>query len=104
MVRAKFNGHFILFNFILFFIFERVEFHRKVQGHGEVVVTFITGLQYLAKHCNYGSLHDEMIRNRIMVGLRNFKVSDKLRSDSELRPEKVIQQARLNEAIKNIKP
>ena len=41
VVRAKFNGHFIKKRSV---IFSRVEFHRRVQGHGEVVVTFITDL------------------------------------------------------------
>ena len=33
------------------------------------MVSFITSLYCLAEHCGYGMLHDETIRDRIVVGL-----------------------------------
>ena len=30
---------------------------------------FITDLHTLAQHCSYGALHDEMIRDHIVVGI-----------------------------------
>ena len=38
----------------------------------------------LSDHCNYGTLHDEMIRNRIVVGIRDCTLSEKLQLDTEL--------------------
>ena len=37
--------------------------------------SFITDLHALAAHCEYKDLHDEMIRDRIIVGLRDAFLS-----------------------------
>ena len=47
--------------------------NRKVS-----VDTFITAL---SEHCNYGALKEEMIRDRIVVGLRDSNLSLKLQLD-----------------------
>ena len=54
----------------------------------------------LADHCGYSVLHDEMIRNRIIVGIRNTHLSEKLQLDSELTLEKAVTQVRQSEVIK----
>ena len=41
-------------------------------------------LYTLADRCNYGNLHDEMIQDRIVVGIRDAALSDKLQLDAEL--------------------
>ena len=38
---------------------------------------FITDVYCLAKHCGYAALHDEMVRDRIVVGIRDGHLSDK---------------------------
>ena len=45
----------------------RAKFNRRKQESGESVDTFITDLYGLAEHCQFGTLHDEMIRDRIVV-------------------------------------
>ena len=44
------------------------------QEEGELVDAFITALYLLAEHCGYGDLHGEMIRDRIVVGIRNAQL------------------------------
>ena len=51
---------------------------------------FITDLNTLAQHCSYGALHDEMIRDRIVVGLRDKALSEKLQLESDLALEKAV--------------
>ena len=58
-----------LFVFLRKVIFERAKFGKRRQEEGKIVDTFITALHTLAEHCNFGSLADEMIRDRIVVGL-----------------------------------
>ena len=41
------------------------------QREGESVDTFVISLYTLAEHCQYVVLHDEMIRDRIVMGIRN---------------------------------
>ena len=100
VVKDKFDQHFVKKHNV---IFERVKFNRRVQREGETVDSFVTDLYCLAEHCNYDTLHDETIRDRIVVGLKDFKLSEKLENDSELTLAKAIQQARQTEAGKNSK-
>ena len=65
-----------------------------------MVDSFITALYCLAEHCQYGTLHDEMIRDRIVVRLKNMKLSEKLQNDPDLTLQKAIQQACQSEAVK----
>ena len=51
---------------------------------------FITALYGLAEHYGYAGLHDEMIRNRIVVGLRDAKLSENLQLDPDLTLEKAV--------------
>jgi hypothetical protein len=57
-------------------IYERAKFNSRVQQEGEPIEDFITSLYALAEHCEYTTLHDEMIRDRIVVGVRERKLSD----------------------------
>ena len=61
---------------------------------------FITALYALAEFCGYGDLHNEMIRDRIVVGIRNSTLSEKLQLDSRLTLESAITQVRHSEAVK----
>ena len=59
-------------------IFERAKFNQRIQRENKPVDAFITDLHKLAQNCSYGALHDEMIRDRIVVGLRDKALSEKL--------------------------
>ena len=80
-VKSKFDNHFIQRRNV---IFERAKFNRRRQEENEPVEVFITALYSLAEHCGYGDLHDEMIRDRIVVGIRNSSLSEKLQPDAGL--------------------
>ena len=54
----------------------------------------------LAEHCSYGELHDEMIRDRIVVGLRDPSLSESLQLDPTLTLEKAVTKVHQAEAIK----
>ena len=61
---------------------------------GEPVDSFITSLSYrLAEHYNYCDLHDEMIQDQIVVGLRDSNLSERLQTDPELTLDKAIMMA-----------
>ena len=69
------------------------------QEEGEPVDSFITSLSYpLAKHCNYGDLHNEMIWDRIVVGLWDSNLSERLQTDTKLTLDKAITMTRRTEA------
>ena len=71
-----------------------------MQRPDESVDSFITDLHNLAEFCEYGDLRNELICDRIVVGLRDKKLSEKLQMDYELTLEKAVTCARQTEAIK----
>ncbi|GBN54665.1 hypothetical protein AVEN_13833-1 [Araneus ventricosus] len=81
-------------------IFERAQFNKRVQLDGESVNTFITALYTLAECCEYGVLHDELIRDRIVVVIHDKNLSEKLQLDADLTLTKVIERVLLSEVVK----
>ena len=100
-VKTSFNNYFIQRRNV---IYERAKFNRRTQEEGESVDSFITALYSLAEHCSYGELHDEMIRDRIVVGIRSAALSEKLQLDPELTLETAVAKVRQSEAVKQQQP
>ena len=80
-VKEKIENYFIVKRNV---IFERAKFNSRNQREGESVDSLITELNGLARYCNFGALKDEPIRDRIVVGVRNRDVSEKLQLDPKL--------------------
>ena len=68
--------------------------HKFYIKNGEAADSFITALYKLAEHCNYGNLCEEMICDRLVAGIRDSKLSEKLQLDYALTPERAITQIR----------
>ena len=85
-------------------IFERAKFNSRKQEPNEPVDVFITALYTLAEHCNYGTLHDEMVRDRIVVGIRDSSLSEKLQLDAELTLSTAVAKVRQAEEVKKQQP
>ena len=51
-------------------------------------------------YCNFGTLKDKLIRDRIVVGPRNHDLSEKLQLDPKLTLEKAMNLARQRETVK----
>ena len=94
---AKFNSHFVKRRNV---IYDRAKFNSRLQQDGESVEEFIYSVHTLAQYCSYGNLHDEMVRDRIVVGIRDVSLSQKLQMDPELTLEKATKMVRESEAIK----
>jgi len=100
-VKGKFDSHFVKRCNV---IFERAKFNMRRQQDGEPVDAFITALYGLAEHCGYGDLHNEMIRDRIVVGIRDVALSEKLQLKADLTLEEAVTQVRQSEAVKLQQP
>ena len=97
MIKERFENYFVVKGNV---IFERVKFNKRIHAEGETVDTFVNALYCLAEYCGYGTLQDEMIRDRIVVGLKDVKLSERLQTDPDLTLQKAVQQARQSEAVK----
>ena len=84
---------------------ERQTFNKRIQGRKddgrtveETIETFINGLYTLAETCNYGTLKDEFIRDRIIAGVKDERLSDTLVQQDDLTLTKAVAIARKWEA------
>ena len=96
-VKEKFDNHFIIRRNI---IFERAKFNKRKQEDGESVDSFVTSLYTLSEHCGYNDLRDEMIRDRIVVGIKDSNLSLKMQLDADLTLKKATDMARQSESVK----
>lgn len=78
-------------------IYNRYKFHSRMQKETETFDQYVTDLKLLVKDCNFGN-SDEMVRDRIVIGIRNSKIREKLINiGSELTLEKALDIARTHE-------
>ena len=74
--------------------------NRRSQMPGESVEQYIVELYNLAELCNYEDLKSEMIRDRLVVGIQDLALSERLQLDRELTLEKAKTLVRQREAVK----
>ena len=96
VVKNRFENHFIAQGNV---IYERTKFNVRIQNDGEPVEAFITDLHCLAEHCEFGTLKDQLKRDRIVVGLRNKQLSEKLQLDPDLTLKKAMAKAKQSEEV-----
>ena len=81
-------------------IFERAKFNRRAQLDGESIEHYITVLYGLVETCEFGALQDELLRDRIVVGIRDNALSERMQAEgSKLTLEKAKMMARQKEAV-----
>ena len=51
--------------------YESYVFHQRIEQPGESVEDFVTDLRKLAKSCAFEQLEDSLIRDRLVVGIRD---------------------------------
>ena len=86
-VRGKFESYFLKKRNI---VFDWINLFRIRQEEGEPVASFVNGVYALAKHCNFGALHDEMVRYILVDGIHNKRLSKRLQLDGDLTLEKAV--------------
>ena len=80
-VKKRFDDHFIP---TCNTIFEQARFNHRVQEESESVNAFITDWYTLADHCNYKYLHDDLNRDRTVVGIKDSHLSKQMQMNSKL--------------------
>src|SRR5258705_3919214 len=98
LVLERFQGHFVVRKNRTY---ERAKFNSRIQANGESVEAFVTALHTLAEHCEFGALHDELICDRMVVGLSDKGLSERLQLDPQLSLDKAVTLARQSESVKS---
>ena len=85
-------------------VVERARFNRRSQQPGEPIDTFIQDLYRMSEYCEYGTLKDSLIRDRIVVGVVDDNLSDRLQARDDLTLAKAVEMAQQAESRKQNKP
>ena len=81
-------------------IYERARFNKRNQQSGETAERYIMVLYDLAENCDYGDMREELIRDRLVVGIRDNALSEKLQLDATLTLETAKKSVRQREAVR----
>ena len=79
VIKAKFDDFFIPKTCVTY---ERYNLNKIVQGDDEAVDNFITRVKEQAKKCAFGDLHDSLVKDRIIFGLKFIKLVPQLLNDA----------------------
>jgi metal-sulfur cluster biosynthetic enzyme len=96
-VKEKFDNHFIVIRNV---IFERAKFNKRKQEDGENVENFVISLYTLSEHCGYNDLREEMIRDRIVDGIKDANLSVKMQLDPDIALKRATDMARQSESVR----
>ena len=75
VILAKFNEYFVPKRNT---IYERYVFNSRSQKADESFDQFLTALRKLAATCEFGTFEDQMLRDRVVTGLRDHGHGERL--------------------------
>ena len=76
---------------------ERYRFFTRNQSGSETIDSYVTELKLLAKTCNFGTLRDSLIRDRIVCGLNDASMRERLLREKKLELDVCVQLCRAAE-------
>jgi len=79
---------------------ERYKFFTRVQEEGEPLEKFIVDLKILASTCNFSTLRESLVRDRIICGICDSKLREDLLKVADLDLDKCINACRASELSK----
>ncbi|KAI8503754.1 hypothetical protein Bbelb_187250 [Branchiostoma belcheri] len=65
-------------------VYERYKFNTCEQAQGESIEVYVERMSKLVSTCDYGALKDEMLRDQIVLGVRDNKVAMRLLKQKNL--------------------
>ncbi len=72
----------------------RYRFNTRNQNSSESFDQYYTELKTIAKDCAFGNIQDELIRDRIVCGINNKQVQERLLQEADLTLRKALEVAR----------
>lgn len=69
----------------------RFKFFTRNQEEGENIDQYVTALRVLSQQCEFGELHESLLRDKIVCGVRNNTVRDRLLRTDDLSLSKAVQ-------------
>ena len=85
-------------------VIQRFRFNSRSRQPGESVATYMADLRRLAEQCNYGTTLDKMLRDRLVYGINDDRIREKLLEEKDLSYKRALEIAQGVEAAnKNLK-
>ncbi|KAL9977219.1 hypothetical protein ACROYT_G014598 [Oculina patagonica] len=81
--------------------YERHVFNTRAQGATEGIDAYVTELRKLARNCEFGELHDSIIRDRIVCGIRSIEVRKRLLREKDLNLDRAVEMCKSSEITEN---
>ena len=97
LVLGKFDEHFIPKKNV---IFERARFNLRRQQKGETIETYVRHLHELAENCEFKEMKNELIRDRLVIGMLDSGVSQQLQMTTDLTLEDAITTCKIHEMVR----
>ena len=79
-------------------LYERYLFHAAEQQPNETVDQYMIRLRHLAGSCNFGNIHDEMLRDRLVLGCRDKGARARLFREKDCNLKKALETLQISEA------
>ncbi|XP_035220342.1 uncharacterized protein LOC118193371 [Stegodyphus dumicola] len=81
-------------------VVERFLFNKRKQEEGELFDCFVTDLKKLVKSCEFGEQSDSVIRDRIVLGVSDASLQERMLRENNLSLEKAIELGKAAELSK----
>ena len=82
---------------------QRYRFNSRSRQPGESVAAFVADLRRLAEHCEFGTALNKMLRDRLLHGINDERIRDKLLQEKNLTQDRAIAIAQgVESATKNL--
>ena len=78
-------------------IVQRFKFNSRSQRDGESVAEFVSELRRLSEHCKFEGTLDDMLRDRLVCGIRDVRTQRRLLAESDLKLKKAFELAQAAE-------
>lgn len=81
-------------------VYERYVFYQRNQREGETFDAFLIDIKRLVRTCEFGQAENEMLRDRIVMGITDKKLQARLLETADLTYDTAVTKARASEATK----
>ena len=66
------------------------KFFSYNQGEGQLIDEYVTELKARSQHCEFGDLRESLIRDKIVLGVQDKKIQERLLRETDLSLDKAI--------------
>ena len=71
-------------------VVQQFKFNTRFQQPSETITMFLAELRHLSEHCEFGITLDEMLRDRLVCGVRDIRIQRRLLAETKLTLKRVL--------------